>query len=284
MGERFEIEARLRRFDGAYRWFVIRALPLLNPDGRVSEWIGSCTDIDDLKRSEQTLLRSNEELKQFAYAAAHDLQEPLRNVAVSVGMLRRYFGAQLDDAAAHYMEASIEGAQRLHAMVKDLLTFSTILDTAQPRYARCSLREVLSRVVAGFSSKIGEMGAVVEWGELPDVAVDENHAHQIFHLLLDNSLKYRHGARTARIEVSTSPHEAGCLVTVRDNGLGFDPAYAQLIFRVFKRLHQRSAYAGNGIGLAVCERIIAHYGGRIWAEGWPERGAAFHFTLPGCVA
>jgi PAS domain S-box-containing protein len=282
-GQRFESEARLRRFDGTYRWFVIRGVPVLGSDSRLLEWIGSCTEIHDLKRSEQALLRSNEELKQFAYAAAHDMQEPLRNVATSIGMLSRQYRDRLDGAASQWMDASIEGAQRLHAMVKDLLTFSTILDYHRHYYATCSLQQAFSKTLKNLSA-VKDSQAVVTAGPLPDAGIQEEHAIQVFDILIGNALKYRHPERRAIVQVNASEHESGWQITVSDNGIGFDPAYASLIFRVFKRLHVRADYPGNGIGLAICERIVAHYGGRIWAEASPGQGATFRFTLPGCYS
>lgn len=279
-GQKVETELRLRRFDGALRWFAVRIVPVRDANGTICGKVGGCTDIHDLKRSEQALKRSNSELQQFAYAAAHDLQEPLRNVATCLGMLHRQHAHLFDSRANEWIDASIEGAQRMHEMVKDLLMFSTILDPISEDPRQVSAAAAVRKALIDLSSAIEEAQPHIEVADLPELAVEEQHAVQLFRNLLSNSLKYRRVGIPCSVSIAATSTGSDCCISVRDNGVGFDPSYASVIFQIFKRLHSRSAYPGNGIGLAICERIVSYYGGRIWAEGAPDMGAAFYFTLP----
>jgi PAS domain S-box-containing protein len=280
-GKPYEIEYRLKRADGVYRWYVARGVPIREANGEIIQWLGSSTDIEELKRTERALRRSNEELEQFAYAAAHDLQEPLRNVANSVGMLSRLFRDSLDERAAEWIDASIKGAQRMQAMVKDLLTYSRIVNDGQPpSVSEANAEEAARTALQNLHSVLTDSQALVQSGQLPSVPVQETHLVQLFQNLIGNALKYRQPDVPPVIRVSAVSTGGEWQFAVADNGIGFDPAYADRIFKVFKRLHNRDEYPGNGIGLAVCARIVAHYGGRIWAEGKPGEGATFRFTLP----
>jgi PAS domain S-box-containing protein len=281
-GQPYEVEYRLRRADGVFRWFVARATPIHGADGEVTQWLGSSTDIDDLTRTVRALRRSNEELEQFAYAAAHDLQEPLRNVANSVGMLSRLLGDCGGPRAAEWIEASIKGAQRMQEMVKDLLTYSRVVEDGQLQMqATTDAAKAARLALQNLEGMIAETEARVQWEPLPLVPVQEAHLVQLFQNLIGNAVKYRQPNTTPVVRVSASATGDEWQFIVADNGIGFDPAYADRIFRLFKRLHNREEYSGNGIGLAICARIVAHYGGRIWAEGEPGKGATFRFTLPG---
>lgn len=279
-GHKVEVEVRLRRFDGALRWFAVRLVPVRNEAGALCATVGGCTDIHDLKRSQQELKRSNSELKQFAYAAAHDLQEPLRNVATCLGMLKRGHADQLDASANEWIDASIEGAQRIHEMVKDLLMFSTIIDARSEQRCYANGSAALQTALQNLDTIVTNIAPKFEVSEIPDLAVEEQHLVHLFQHLLSNALKYRRPCVPCTISVSASIFGGDCRICVRDNGIGFDPVYATAIFRVFKRLHSRASYPGNGIGLAICERIVSHYAGRIWAESTPGEGSAFYFTLP----
>ena len=280
-GQSYQIEYRLKRADGKYRWFVARGVPIRDADGQITQWLGSSTDIDELKRTERALRRSNEELEQFAYAAAHDLQEPLRNIANSVGMLNRLFSDCLDARGSEWIDASIKGAQRMQAMVKDLLTYSRIVGDGPPVVPTgADAGEAASRALQNLASVLSETQARVQSDPLPSLPVQETHLVQLFQNLIGNALKYRQPDTVPEVRVSAAPSGGEWQFAVADNGIGFDPAYADRIFKVFKRLHNRDDYPGNGIGLAVCARIVAHYGGRIWAEGKPGEGATFRFTLP----
>ena len=279
-GQPYATEYRLRRSDGTYRWFVARGIPIVDPGGLITQWLGSSTDIDELKRTEQALRRSNEELEQFAYAAAHDMQEPLRNVSTSLGMLQRLYGDRLEDGAAEWIQGGIAGALRMHAMVKDLLLYSRAVSDCQGPPSEVDAAAAAERALQNLNGPIAESEALVHSENLPRVAVLESHLVQVFQNLISNAVKYRRRDTRLRVQVSAEPKGHEWEFAVEDNGIGFDPAYADRIFNVFKRLHRHDEYPGNGIGLAICARIIAHYGGRIWAEGRPGQGATVKFTLP----
>jgi light-regulated signal transduction histidine kinase (bacteriophytochrome) len=260
---------------------VTRALAATDAQGATIQWIGASTDIDQLKRAERALVQSNGELRQFAYAAAHDLQEPLRNVVNAAGMLALRAGDHVDGLDREFLEFCIEGAGRMHGMIKDLLAFTTVVDSPEVRSSCTDAGEAMKDVQANLSFAIVESKASILFEELPCLAVERTHLVQLLQNLISNSLKYRSRERPPVIRVTASRELDSWRFEVRDNGIGFSPEYSQRIFGVFKRLHQRREFPGSGIGLAICARIVAHYGGTIWAEGWPEKGAAFYFLLPG---
>ncbi|MBV9267343.1 MAG: PAS domain-containing protein [Acidobacteriaceae bacterium] len=276
----YEVEYRLQRFDGEYRWFVARGVPIKDDVGQVVQWFGSSTDIDELKRTEAALRRSNDELEQFAYAAAHDLQEPMRNVSNSLSMMLRRYEDRFDEDGKEWIALAVEGAQRMQTMVKDLLLYSRAV--SDDRMARESdAGAAVQEALRNLNGALAETKAKVETETLPRVAINQTHLVSLFQNLIGNSLKYRLPDNPPEVRVCARPLAAEWEFVVKDNGIGFDPAYTDRIFKVFKRLHTRDQYPGNGIGLAICARIVSHYGGRIWAEGRPGKGAAFHFTVPG---
>jgi len=279
-GQPYETEYRLRRFDGSYHWFVARAIPTRNHNGHIRQWLGSSTDVDDLKRTGAALKRSNEELRQFAYVAAHDLQEPLRNISNSVGLVKRLYLSNLDGTAIKWIDFSVESALRMHEMVKDLLIYSRAVDTAELAEQPVSANEGVQAALANLSTAISASKAIIEVGALPRVLISETHLIQIFQNLIANALKYRKKDVRPEIRISASQHGLDWHFSVADNGIGFDPQYSEKIFGVFKRLHARNEYPGNGIGLAICTRIVSHYGGRIWADSQIGQGSVFHFSLP----
>ena len=278
-GQPYETEYRLRRFDGAYRWFVARAVPIRSRNGEIRQWLGSSTDVDDLKRTGAALKQSNEQLRQFAYVAAHDLQEPLRNISNSVGLMKRSYLGNLDQTAVKWLDFTVESAQRMHEMVKDLLTYSRAVDEAELPERPVSANEAVKAALTNLASAVTASKAIIHVDPLPPVLASETHLVQIFQNLIANALKYRKKDVRPEIRISACPNGSDSHFSVADNGIGFDPQYAEKIFGVFKRLHARSEYPGNGIGLAICTRIIAHYGGRIWAESKVGHGSVFHFSL-----
>jgi PAS domain S-box-containing protein len=276
----YEVEYRLRRFDGSYYWFMARGIPMRDAEERISQWFGSSTDVHTMKRTESALRRSNEELRQFAYAAAHDLQEPLRNVSNAVGLLKRLYSEHLTEPAEQWIEGAIEGAQRMYSMVKDLLVYARVLDNPDQPLTLLSANDAVAAAIANLGDLVISTGAQLQVDPLPSVRVHNGHLVPIFESLLSNAMKYRKVTVAPVIRITASRSPAEWCFSVCDNGIGFDPQYAEKIFGVFRRLHLPTAYAGNGIGLAICARIVGYYGGRIWATGQPDQGAEFHFTLP----
>ena len=236
------------------------------------------------KQNEEALGRANDDLRQFAYAAAHDLQEPLRNITISLGLIKHVQRQPLQTEVRELVQESVESAQRLIQMVKDLLAFSKVASETDRATDHIDANEVMRQVLKDLSAAISESAAQVKVGPLPFVAMETAHLLQLFQNLVGNALKYRRMDVRPLIEVSAVRQRTEWLFTVADNGIGFDPVYAERIFGVFKRLHHRSQYPGTGIGLALCSRIVALYGGRIWAESQAGVGSNFKFTIPGSKA
>ena len=232
------------------------------------------------KQSEEALRRANDDLRQFAYAAAHDLQEPLRNIANSLGLIKRVQQQPLQAEVTELVQESIDSAQRLMQMVKDLLAFSKVVGEAGRACESIDANGVMRQILKDFGAAISESGAQVKVTSLPRVKMENAHLLQLFQNLIGNALKYRRVGLRPAIEISAAPQGDEWLFTVADNGIGFDPVYAERIFGVFKRLHLRGQYPGTGIGLALCSRIVALYGGRIWAESQVGLGSSFKFTMP----
>jgi PAS domain S-box-containing protein len=245
---------------------------------RAIRFIGTVADITAQKRDEEALRRANEDLRQFAYAAAHDLQEPLRNVVNLLGLYKRTSPADQQNPGDELIDESIDDARRMHRMVQDLLSFTKVSDTGAILPSATDSGEVLAEVIRGLGILIEEAGATILFRNLPTINMQPTHLRQLLQNLISNAVKYRRPGVKPTVNVSVAKTGREWTFAVADNGIGFDPIYAQRIFGVFKRLHGRNEYPGSGIGLAICSRIISLYGGRIWAQGRPGTGATFYFT------
>lgn len=235
-------------------------------------------EITSSKEVEADLRRSNAELEQFAYVASHDLQEPLRAVAGMMQLLQKRYQGQLDERADEYIGLAVEAANRMQTLITDLLAYSRVGWHGNPPSAT-NLAECLNAATANLTVAIGESGAQISCDPLPVVAADAGQLTQVFQNLVGNAIKFR-SEQPPRIHVSAVQRDDAWEFTVCDNGIGIESQYFERIFRVFQRLHTRGEYAGNGIGLALCKKIVDYHGGRIWAESEPDRGSTFHFTLP----
>lgn len=246
------------------------------------------TDVSALKdaeaartRAAEELRRSNAELQQFAYVASHDLQEPLRVITGFSDLLKRALGGHLEGESAEFLEFIVDAAGRMQRLIRDLLAYARV-GTADHRRDDVSLSRPLADALANLRLTLEETGAHIEVrpDPLPTAAVDPGQLAQVFQNLIGNALKFR-SAATPHIEVEAFPTAGGLQVVVRDNGIGFDAQYRERIFEVFQRLHGPGRYAGTGIGLALCRKIIEQHGGTISADATPGHGAVFQFTLPG---
>jgi signal transduction histidine kinase len=224
------------------------------------------------------LERSNAELEQFAYVASHDLQEPLRKVASFCQLLQRRYIGQLDARADQYIEFAVDGAKRMQALIDDLLTFSRV-GRIEREAVLVSAASALSQARVNLTTEIRKSGAVIQTTELPMVKAEFSLLTSLFQNLLSNAIKF-HGDKPPVIEVAAVRHDGDWLFSVADAGIGIEPEFAERIFVIFQRLHDRTAYAGTGIGLAMCRKIVEHYGGRIWLDTDYHPGAKFNFTLP----
>jgi light-regulated signal transduction histidine kinase (bacteriophytochrome) len=224
------------------------------------------------------LERSNAELEQFAYVASHDLQEPLRKVASFCQLLQRRYIGQLDARADQYIEFAVDGAKRMQALIDDLLTFSRV-GRGGRQLVPVSCASAVSQARVNLTSDLRKSGAVIEITELPLVLAEFSLLTSLFQNLIGNALKFR-ADLPPRIRIAAEPQDDWWLFSVADNGIGIAPEYADRIFVIFQRLHERAAYAGTGIGLAMCRKIVEYFGGRIWLDTSYQNGAKFCFTLP----
>jgi len=277
-GQPFHAQHRLRRADGVYRWHLSRALAMRDANGNILMWIGSSTDIHEQKEKEDELRRANDDLQQFAYSASHDLQEPIRNVAVYSEIIARRYYNVLDSDGRKFLGFLTEGGRRLGTLIDDLLAY-TRAGAVEGPLGSVNAAAVLEQTLASLAEAIRESNAIVTTDPLPDVYVGEAHLQQLFQNLIGNALKYR-TEDPPRIHIHASNQGTAWRFAVRDNGIGIDPQYKENIFGVFKRLHRDQKYGGTGIGLAICQRVVERYGGRIWVESAPGKGATFYFTLP----
>ena len=234
---------------------------------------------DRVKERTAGLERSNQDLQQFAFVASHDLQEPLRMVSSYLGLLSKSCQGKLDAEAEKYIGFAIDGAARMQTLIRDLLSYAQV-STQAPVLTRTRLADVVSQARYALLASVRETGAEIAIEPLPEVDVDPLKMSLVFQNLLSNAIKFRQPGGKPSIQIEARKEDGEWRISVRDRGIGFDPKYAKKIFGAFQRLHGKSEYPGTGIGLAICSRIIAGHGGRIWAEAHPDAGATFHFTLP----
>jgi light-regulated signal transduction histidine kinase (bacteriophytochrome) len=233
----------------------------------------------------EDLRRSNTELEQFAYVASHDLQEPLRKVASFCQLIERRYKGQLDERGEQYIEFAVDGAKRMQQLINDLLMFSRV-GRQSTGFEDVDLEQVLAQALRQLEATISEAGAEVTHDPLPRVEGDQSLLVQLFQNLVGNGVKFRAEAPPrVHLSASRTMGEGGVAAwdfTCGDNGIGIEPQYADKIFVIFQRLHGREVYAGTGIGLAMCKKIVEYHGGRLWLDTTPRDapGALFRWTLP----
>jgi signal transduction histidine kinase len=231
-----------------------------------------------IRQYTKELERSNQELQQFAYVASHDLQEPLRMVSSYLQLLERRYGEQFSDDARDFINFAVDGAKRMQALIDDLLAFSRVGTRSKP-FTPVALDQVVSHAMSNLEIALRETQATIHYDDLPVVEGDPTQLVQLFQNLIGNALKF-HSSQPPRIQIIESRQNGMAEILVADNGIGIDPDYAERIFLIFQRLHTREEYPGNGIGLAICKRIVERHGGKIWVDSHPGNGSTFHFTLP----
>ncbi len=227
----------------------------------------------------QDLRRSNEDLQQFAFMASHDLQEPLRMVNTFTELLLKRFGHIVDPSAARYAGFINQGVQRMETLINNVLSYSRAVHSDGEELKTADLKISFRQALSLLDAAIRESGAIITSEDLPTVSGDEEQLTQLFQNLLSNALKYRHISKPVRVHIGVVRSGSDWIISVRDNGIGFEQKYADRIFGLFKRLH-RSEYPGTGLGLAFCKRIIERHGGRIWAESEVGVGSTFYFAIP----
>jgi PAS domain S-box-containing protein len=235
----------------------------------------------ELERKNQELLRSNKDLDDFAHIASHDLQEPLRMVSSYTQLLSRRYGSQLDADARDFIGYAVDGAARMQELIKSLLSYSrTGREATKPETVDCN--EVVNDVRQNLKIAIEESGAEIVCDPLPGIRTHRIQLLQLVQNLVGNAIKFR-GTEPPRIRICAEPEGEYWHFSVKDNGIGIDPEHFDRIFVVFQRLHHREQYAGTGIGLAICRKIVERLGGRIWVKSEVGTGSTFHFTIPGGI-
>ena len=290
-------EYRFRRADGSYADILDRAYVVRDASGGVLRMIGAMQDITERKRAEAEIYRLNQdlerrvaertvqlealnkELEAFSYSVSHDLRAPLRHIDGFARLLAEREGGRLDETSRRYLQIVGDSARRMGQLIDDLLSFSR-MGRAEMQSQPLDLNQLVASVRSDLAPLCEGRRVVWEIGQLPGVRGDRALIRVVLVNLLSNAVKYTAPREEAHIAVVAG--DAGvdeCVVTIRDNGVGFDMQYAHKLFGVFQRLHRDDEFEGTGIGLATVRRIISRHGGRVWAEGQPDAGAAFHFTL-----
>lgn len=231
----------------------------------------------ELLRSLEELKTTNERMRELGHALSHDVQEPLRQVSSFVQLLAKRYHGQLDAEAHQFIAFAVEGIMRLKTLIGDVERFALTTSFVP---MRISAARVVADVVEGLRGKVEASGAVVTVGEMPWVQADQGKLAVIFHVLIDNALKFRRPGCAPRISVEATRQNGRWLMRVSDNGIGIEPEFREGVFSLFSRLHTRDRIPGNGTGLALARKLVESHGGRIWVEDGMDGGSAVAFTLP----
>jgi two-component system CheB/CheR fusion protein len=307
-GDVYETEYRMRRFDGEYRWFLARALPMRNEEGQIIKWFGTCTDIHEQKENADVLEQkveertkelkkinieleiTNAELFQFASVASHDLKEPLRKIHMFSTLIKDRYLKDNIDGAADYMDRIISSSARMTKLINDLLSFSRL--SINSLFEPTDLNRVINEVIADLELSIEEKQAIVDVEELPMIDAVPGQVRQALQNLISNALKFSNTEKRPHIiirseiapgnKLHSSLHdpEPYCQLTVQDNGIGFDEQHAAKIFTIFQRLHGREKYEGTGIGLAITKKIMEKHSGVVYAKSKIGEGSTFTLVFP----
>ena len=273
-----EVEGHLCHRDGGCRPYFLTGYRV-ELDGE-PYLLGVGLDVGELETVRQELERSNTELEQFAYAVSHDLQEPLRVISSYLTLLVRRLEGRLEEKERHYVDTAVQGAERMSQMIQGLLSYSRIQRHGEPM-GPVDLNAVVDEARANLRTAEFESGARLEVGKLPGVLGDAGQLSRLFQNLIGNALKYRRAEVEPRITIGAEPFGGEWLIRIADNGIGIDPEQCDRVFQVFQRLHARDEYEGNGLGLALAQRIVSRHGGAIGVESAGEgHGSTFWLTLP----
>jgi len=268
-----------RRKDGS-EFFANGVMnPIRNEEGMLIGFAKIMSDETARKQLQDSLTESNSALEQFAYVASHDLQEPLRTMSAYAELLTQRYTGTLDADADKFLGFIVEAAGRMSKLVNDLLAYAR-LATEEERPSSIALDEDLEAALTHLNRAIEESGARVTHDPLPTLQADRGQMVRLFQNLVGNAVKYRSPDKQPKVHISAEQKGNEWIISVKDNGIGFDQKYASTVFLPFKRLHAAREYSGTGVGLAICSRIVKAQGGRIWAESQPGEGATFSFTLP----
>jgi PAS domain S-box-containing protein len=285
-GQRWKtVEIPIKQRNGNVRTVLWNSANMVKKDGSFHFTVAQGIDVtmqlegeEKIKKTLSELERSNKELEQFAYVASHDLQEPLRMVASYTQLLERRYKDRLDSDANEFIHFAVDGANRMQRLINDLLDFSRI-STRGKDFTDVDTTSLLGVVNVNLFQKIEENSAIITNNNLPMITCDPSQLTRLFQNLIDNAIKYRKKDVIPIIHVSSLDHPDYVEFIVLDNGIGIDQQYHDRVFIIFQRLHSKDEYTGSGIGLAICKRIVERHGGKIWFDGAPGGGTAFHFTI-----
>jgi PAS domain S-box-containing protein len=265
--------------DRSVHWLAGRFQVHSDAQGTPRRMSGANFEITQRKKMENELQRANQDLEQFAHSASHDLQEPLRTVKIFSELLSNRYGDKLDDKALEFLGNVRDGACRMEMLVRDLLTYSQVATIdGDPAYVDANV--AMRAAIGNLAGTITETGAAVDSELLPSVRVHQTQLQQVFQNLIGNAIKYHRPGIPPVVHTTARFEDGNWLFSIADNGIGIEPQFKERIFGLFKRLHTGDEYSGTGIGLALCQRIVERYHGRIWVESEPGKGSTFHFTLP----
>jgi PAS domain S-box-containing protein len=283
---RVEDEGWRVRKDGTRFWANVVITALRDEGGTLIGFAKVTRDLTERREAEERLrqalvdlTRSNRDLDEYASFVAHDLQEPLRKMASFAELLEYEYGGQLDDKAHGYILAVVDAARRMRALITEVMDYSRLESTAAP-FEPLDLGEVVAEVLRDLDDRVRDADADVVVDPLPRISGDAGALARVFQNLLWNAIKYRDPARKLTVWVSARRQGSEWILSVVDNGIGFDPAFAARILRPFQRLHPTERYPGSGLGLASSAKIVEKHRGRLWAAATPGQGATFYVSLP----
>ncbi len=295
-GKVWKGEIKNKAKDGTFYWVDTTIVPFLNDQGKPRQYVAIRTDITARKAAAAEIVQLNTELEQrvakrtaelklanqeleaFSYSISHDLRAPLRAMGGFARILEKEFASQLSPDAKHAIERIRDNATKMGQLIDGLLDFSSLnwMPVTKKKVAPAAIARA---VFEELRPEVSDRRVEIEIAELPECEADPNLLKQVFANLLSNALKYTRDHDPAEIEVGASRGNGDCVYFVKDNGAGFEMEYANKLFRVFQRLHSADQFEGRGVGLAIVQRIVNRHGGRVWAEGVPQKGATFYFTL-----
>ena len=285
-GEIWEGELRNRAKDGSIYWVNTTIVPFLDEKKEPYQYVSIRYEITQRKNAEEQLRvyadrleQSNRELQDFASIAAHDLQEPLRKIQAFGDRLKTRFGANLGDDGRNYLERMLSSSRRMRKLIDDLLSYSRVTTKTQP-FEPTDLNLVLSDVLSDLEIRIEQVKGKIENESLPVIEADSSQMRQLFQNLIANAFKFHRPGFPPLVKVTSEVGNGRCILSVVDNGIGFDEKYLDKIFTIFQRLHGKQEYEGTGVGLAVCRRIVERHGGTITAQSKIGEGARFLIALP----
>ena len=275
-------EYRIVTKQAKVKWVMETVAPIFYQGRRAI--LGNLIDVTEHKQIEERLKqitaemqRSNNELEQFAYVISHDLREPLRMVSSYTQLLAKRYSSKLDADADEFIAYAVDGAKRMQALLHDLLEYSRVGTRGKP-FTWVDCKEVVEQAIANLKIAIEENGASVTYDALPTLMGDEGQLVQLFQNLIGNAIKF-HREEPPCVHISAQRKHNVVAFSAKDNGIGIDPQYRQVIFEIFRRLHTREEYPGTGMGLSICKKIVDRHGGHIWVQSQLGQGSTFNFTI-----